>query len=112
MQCSVYVWRGTIQEKGVVGDGGVDRLGLAEGIGRRPVGTPSTTMGIVTCILKRWALKNCAISMVSLSRVINGNNNIWKMTGTTLGPKRIAFYLRNCVLTRLDFSKKRFSNWM
>jgi hypothetical protein len=49
--------RGTIQEKGVVGDGGVDRLGLAEGIGRRPVGTPSTTMGIVTCILKRGALK-------------------------------------------------------
>ena len=44
--------------QGVVGDGGVDRLGLAEGIGRRPVGTPSTTMGIVTCgILKRGALK-------------------------------------------------------
>ena len=49
------VGRGTIQEKGVVGDGGVDRLGLAEGIGRRPVGTSSTTMGIVTCILKRGA---------------------------------------------------------
>ena len=68
MHCSIYVWRGTIQEKGVVGHGGVDRLGLAEGIGRRPVGTPSTTTGIafiafiavtgiVTCILKRGALK-------------------------------------------------------
>ena len=54
---ALNVWRGTIQEKGVVGDGGVDRLGLAEGIGRRPVGTPSTTMGIVTYILKRGALK-------------------------------------------------------
>ena len=29
-------------DKGVVGYGGVDRLGLAAGIGRRPVGTPST----------------------------------------------------------------------
>ena len=36
------------------------------------------------------------------------NKTIWKMTGTTLGPKRIAFYLRNCVLTRLDFSKNSF----
>jgi hypothetical protein len=45
MLCSISVWRGTIQEKGVVGVVGVGRLGLAADIGSRPEGIPSNYKG-------------------------------------------------------------------